>query len=111
MACFLVAAAAGIFTVAFRKSVPEEYHIKWLNIMIWGAVLALLVEHIWHGEIVPWFPFLTAMEDPADMQVMFEEMLTVGVPMLLSAVASWGVMVFIYNRYFTPGALKTAHIS
>jgi hypothetical protein len=101
MACFLVAATVGIFTTAFRNKIPEKYHIGWLNIMIWAGVLALLVEHIWHGEIVPWFPFLTAMEDPDDTVAMFTEMGQIGVPMLLIIVAAWAVMVFVANKYLS----------
>jgi hypothetical protein len=66
--------------------------------MIWGGVLALLIEHIWHGEIVPWPPFLTAMSDPADTAEMLTEMGQIGVPMLLVIVAIWAIMVFIANR-------------
>lgn len=98
MACFLVAAAVGVFTTAFRNKVPEKYHINWLNTMIWTGVVALLVEHIWHGEIVPWFPFLTAMSDPADTAVMLTEMAQIGIPMLLAIVAAWGIMVYVANR-------------
>lgn len=98
MACFLVAATVGVFTTAFRNKIPEKYHIGWLNVMIWGGVLALLVEHIWHGEIVPWFPFLTAMSDPADTAEMLAEMGEIGVPMLLIVLAIWAIMVFIANR-------------
>ena len=98
MACFLVAATVGVFTTAFRNKIPEKYHINWLNIMIWGGVLALLVEHIWHGEIVPWPPFLTAMSDPSDTAEMLAEMGEIGVPMLLIIVAAWAIMVFVANR-------------
>ena len=98
MACFLVAATVGVFTTAFRNKIPEKYHIGWLNVMIWGGVLALLVEHIWHGEIVPWFPFLTAMSDPEDTAEMLAEMGEIGVPMLLIVLAIWAIMVFIANR-------------
>lgn len=98
MACFLVAATVGVFTTAFRNRIPEKYHINWLNTMIWTGVVALLVEHIWHGEIVPWFPFLTAMSDPADTAVMLTEMAQIGIPMLLAIVAAWGIMVYVANR-------------
>ena len=98
MACFLVAATVGVFTTAFRNKIPEKYHIDWLNIMIWGGVLALLVEHIWHGEIVPWFPFLTAMSDPEDTMTMLTEMAEIGIPMLLGLVALWLTMVFLASR-------------
>ena len=86
MACFLVAAAVGIFTTVFAKKIPEKYHIEWLNVMIWGGVLALLVEHVWHGEIVPWFPFLTAMGSPDDTAAMVTEMAQIGIPILLTII-------------------------
>ena len=86
MACFLVAAAVGIFTTVFAKKIPEKYHIEWLNVMIWGGVLALLVEHVWHGEIVPWFPFLTAMGSPDDTAAMLTEMAQIGIPILLTII-------------------------
>lgn len=99
MACFLVTAAVAIFTTAFAKKIPEKYHIKWFNIMAWAGVIALLVEHIWHGEIVPWFPFLTAMENAEDTATMLTEMAQIGIPMLLGIVAAWAIMVFVYNKY------------
>jgi hypothetical protein len=111
MACFLVAAAVGVFTVAFRRSVPENLHIGWLNLMIWGSVLALLVEHIWHGEVVPWFPFLTAMENPADAAAMFHEMATIGIPMLIVVVAIWAVAVYVSNKWFASAPVASAQIS
>jgi len=99
MACFLVPAAIGVVTTVFRKEIPEKYHIKWLNTMIWGSVLALLVEHIWHGEIEPWFPFLTAMSNPGDTAAMLYEMGTIGVGMAVAVIAVWAAMVFVYNRF------------
>jgi hypothetical protein len=111
MACFLVTAAAACFTTAFSKKIPEKYHIKWFNIMAWGSVLALLVEHMWHGEVVPWFPFLTAMENPDDTATMLTEMAQIGIPMLICVVAAWAVMVFLYNRYVEPSAKRETQAS
>ena len=53
----------------------------------------LCFEHIWHGEVVPFFPFLTAMSDPGDTAEMLHEMSTVGVTMAALVTAVWGVMV------------------
>ena len=60
--------------------------------MLAGGAVLLAFEHFWHGEIVPWFPFLSAMSNPADKASMFEEMATVGVSMALLVTAVWGVM-------------------
>lgn len=106
MACFLVAAGVGVVTLLLAKKIPEKYHIEWLNIMIWATVIALAVEHIWHGEIVPWFPFLTAMSDPGDTSAMLYEMGTVGVGMVIAIFAVWALMLFINNRYLGYAAVK-----
>ncbi|MDD2626469.1 MAG: hypothetical protein PHT00_01595 [Candidatus Methanomethylophilus sp.] len=96
-------------TTVFRKKFPEKYHIKWFNTMIWGAVLALLVEHIWHGEVVPWPPFLTAMSSPGDTAAMISEMGHIGLPMLIAVFLVWAGMVLIYNHYIAPESkTKTA---
>jgi hypothetical protein len=47
------------------------------------------VERIWHGEVVPWFPFLTAMGDPGDTVALLHEMAVIGIPMVLAMVGIW----------------------
>jgi hypothetical protein len=44
-------------------------------------VILLAFEHLWHGEIVPWPPFLTAMNNPADIAPMLHEIATIGIGM------------------------------
>ncbi len=84
-------------TTTFRKNVPEQWHVGWLNTMILGGAVALAVEHVAHGEIVPWPPFLTAMSNPADAATMFHEMAAVGIPMTLAIVAAWLGIVLLCN--------------
>lgn len=45
---------------------PFSKKLKWLNNMLWGGTALLAFEHLWHGEITPWFPFLTAAGNPQD---------------------------------------------
>ena len=111
MACFLVSAAeAAVVTVVEKhvekkekereasglseatSAIPLSRKLKWLSTMLWGGVILLMFEHIWHGEVVPWFPFLTAMENSEDMMEMFKEMATVGVCMMLLVTVVWAVM-------------------
>jgi hypothetical protein len=66
--------------------------------MIFGGAIALGVEHVAHGEIVPWPPFLTAMSNPADTTAMFGEMALVGVPMTIALIFVWIVMVVVYEK-------------
>ena len=122
MACFLVPAAEAVVSAAVtRKIVHEETHeienlngmevkvydeahripfsdkLKWLTKLLAGGSVLLAFEHIWHGEVTAFFPFLTAMEDPADRAVMLHEMGTVGVSMALLTTAVWGGMVLVSN--------------
>lgn len=71
--------------------------LKWLCYMLWGGSALLCFEHIWHGEVVPWFPFLTAASDPTDKAVMLHEMGTAGVSMAILVSAVWVGIVLITN--------------
>ncbi|MCR5149881.1 MAG: hypothetical protein K6B52_01490 [Clostridiales bacterium] len=112
MACFLVSAAEAVVVTAVEKSaekkettnpkadksnraevkIPLSRKLKWLTYMLWGGAVLLAFEHVWHGEVVPWFPFLTAMSNPADAAEMFHEMATVGICMAVLITVVWFVM-------------------
>ena len=98
MACFIAPLSIGIVTTIFRKKIPENLKIGWLNIMIFGGAIMLAVEHIAHKEIILYPPFLTAMQTPAEIPVMLQEMAVVGGTMTIAMVAIWAVMVYIYNK-------------
>ncbi len=111
MACFVVPAVEAIVTTAASKvmekkelkaenngirpeneqtaKVPFSRKMKWLNNLLWGGSALLAFEHVWHGEVVPWFPFLTAAADPADAAEMLHEMATVGVSMAVLVTLVW----------------------
>jgi len=72
--------------------------LSWLNKLLWGGVLLLALEHVWHGEVVPWPPFLTAMENPADVGPMLHEIATVGVAMAVTVTVIWAIMVKVAER-------------
>jgi hypothetical protein len=112
MACFLVPAGEAIVTTVVQKVVERKEkkvggeeakktgltwsrRLGWLNKMLWGGTILLALEHVWHGELVPWPPFLTAMENPGDVAPMLHEMATVGVAMALTVTAVWGIMVLV----------------
>ncbi len=98
MACFLAPAVAAIITAGVGKKVPSKYHTEWLSTMLWGGVVMLAVEHIAHGEVVFYPPFLTAMQNPADILVMLQEIATVGGAMTLAIVMVWTVMIFAVSK-------------
>ena len=66
--------------------------LGWLNKMLWGGSALLAFEHVWHGEVVPFFPFLTAVKD-GNAAEMLHEMATTGLTMSLLVTAVWGIMV------------------
>ena len=119
MACFIVPATEAIVTtiaqkVLAKKEANMEVHhegsseiiekshfsrkLKWLNNMLWGGSALLALEHVWHGEVVPWFPFLTKAADASSRSEMFHEMATVGVSMALLVTAVWAGMVIVSSR-------------
>lgn len=117
MACFLVPATeAAVTTIAEHivkgkeehseaqeltceesRKTPFSHKLKWLNNMLWGGSALLAFEHIWHGEVVPWFPFLTAAGNPEDAMAMLHEMATTGVTMAVLVTAVWAGMVAVSN--------------
>ncbi|MGN1423353.1 MAG: hypothetical protein ACI4XA_08255 [Oscillospiraceae bacterium] len=108
MACFIVPATEAIITTAAKGVLKHheektgekiKFHLSekigWLNKMLWGGSALLAFEHIWHGEVTPWFPFLTASSNPADAAEMLHEMATSGVAMAALVTAVWACMVGI----------------
>ena len=91
-------------------AVPHPHRIKlseklsWLNMMLWGGSALLLFEHIWHGEVVPWFPFFTAASSPESTQEMLHEIMTVGVGMAVLVTGVWAVMALIADVITRPSA-------
>lgn len=68
----------------------------WLADLLWGGVILLAFEHLWHGEVVPFFPFLTAAtEGSAAVSEMLGEMASVGVLMAALVTAVWAAMVLV----------------
>lgn len=118
MACFLVPATEAIITTVAAKvikskekeesvklslsdgSVQEATRIKfsaklgWLNKLLWGGSALLAFEHLWHGEVVPFFPFLTAVEN-GETADMLAEMGSAGVMMSVLVTAVWCGMLAV----------------
>jgi hypothetical protein len=129
MACFLVPVGEAIVTtiaqkVAEKKEKKDEAEktektgikwsrrLSWLNKMLWGGSIMLALEHVWHGEVVPWPPFLTAMEHPGEVAPMLHEMATVGVAMAVAVTAIWGIMILVAELKTRASArIKAAPVS
>lgn len=87
-----------VFGTEEKISIPFSRKLGWLTKLLWGGSFLLAIEHIWHGEVVPWPPFLTAMNNPADVGPMLQEIATVGVTMAILVTAVWGVMLLVANH-------------
>lgn len=118
MACFLVPAAEAIVTtivakamkskekeestkVSFSEGVIEDAHkikfstkLGWLNKLLWGGSALLAFEHVWHGEIIPTFPFLTAVQT-GETAEMLAEMTSAGTTMAILITAVWAGMLAV----------------
>lgn len=131
MACFTVSAVAAIGVGVARHIVKHNEKklelsgrtreiekfgsdAKWSTKLAYleGSLFAgsflLAGEHILHGEVVPFPPFLTATETAEGTMEMLHEMGTVGVTMAALVVAFWAVGVLIYDivKYRKRKALK-----
>ncbi len=123
MACFLVPAAEAVVTTVVARAMksragaapvgsdssegqcakevaaksPFLRKLHWLTSMLWGGSFLLGFEHIWSGEVTPWFPFLTAAGNPNDLSAMLHEMATSGVAMAALVTVVWVGMVLVTN--------------
>lgn len=110
MACLLVPAAEAVVTTVIKKKTDKTADrakteikktfvkkLSWLINMLWGGSVLLALEHVWHGESTPWFPFLTNAANLVDASVMLRELATWGVGMTLLVTAVWAVVVAVTN--------------
>ena len=118
MACFIVPAAEAVVVTAAYIAVKHKEkklslsngqksyeasekratwsgRLSWLMGLLWGGSLLLAFEHFWHGEVVPFPPFLAAMSSPADTAEMLHEMSTAGVAMAILVTVVWGAACVI----------------
>ena len=105
MACFSAPLAAAIATGIVRrgmaaKNVEQPGTISWATKLGWleklsfGGCALLAFEHIWHGEIIFQFPFLTGVRDGNTAEVL-REIATVGGAMTALILAVWIGMLIV----------------
>ena len=107
MACFLVPTAEAIIAGVSKKSVkkheskegkiPFSTKLGWLAKMSGFGAILLAFEHVWHGEVVPFFPFLTNAVNPKNRAEMFHEMATTGVLMAALITVVWVGMLIVVH--------------
>ncbi len=87
MACFLAPLAGGIITSAISRFFKGKWNLHWLNMMFWGASAMLAVEHVAHGEVVFYPPFLTR-----GLSQVAPEIMAIGGAMAAVSVGIWTAM-------------------
>ncbi len=137
MACFIAPVAEAVVVTVTKKIIEkkerEKYQVDssqkqnqesametennrfgtklgWLAKLLWGGSFLLFIEHIWHGEIVPWPPFLTAMGSMEDTQAMLGEIATTGVSMAVVITVVWLAMIAVIKIKET-GKVKEKKLS
>ncbi|OYT38099.1 MAG: hypothetical protein B6U89_06345 [Desulfurococcales archaeon ex4484_58] len=111
MACFLVPLGLGVILAIVKKLVKNiSTKLDLLIKLLLGGSFILAIEHLWHGEIVPWPPFLTAMNNPAEIPVMINEMLINGTLMSITIISIW-ISTQIIKNYLIIKHQKTIKTS
>ena len=105
MACFLVPLGEAVAVtvakkLAFKKNADSVIREKFgcLEKMLYGGSFFLAIEHVCHGEVVFYPPFLTAMENAGETAQMLHEMATVGTTMAVAVTLVWTVAEFIKSK-------------
>ena len=108
MACFTAPLAAAIATGIVRRTVAAKdagttetigwaTKLGWLEKLFFGGCALLAFEHIWHGEIIFQFPFLTGVKNGETAEVL-REIATVGGAMTALIFAIWIGMLIVSAR-------------
>lgn len=87
-------AVVGVSTAGTEKPCFSK-KLKVLSKLLYGGSALLAFEHLWHGEIQPFFPFLTAAENPESFAEMLREVSTVGVSMAVVVTLAWVAIIAV----------------
>lgn len=117
MACFTAAIAEVALVSIIKKKaqqkeqgksiesvkIPLSTKLSWLITMLWGGVFLLAIEHIYHGEIIASFPFLTAVQN-GNTQEMLMEIVTIGGSICVFIPLVWLIACYFVDKKFTQNA-------
>jgi hypothetical protein len=101
MACFIVPLTLAVIVSIVKRisrGLAEKINLGMLEVLLWGGAGLLALEHIWHEEVVPWPPFLTAMQNPEEWSIALHEMATNGVAMTIATSALWASVQLISRK-------------
>jgi hypothetical protein len=129
MACLIAPATVAIVTTVVRKVVGKKEGVRpvrqadgsttnvsgkwtqrlgWLNLMLWGGTIVLVLDHLISGELTVSPPFLTAIETPGAVGPMFREILVTGGAMTAAVFVVWTAMI-VFVELRSRARAKVAH--
>jgi hypothetical protein len=114
MACFVAPATVALVTTVVRKVAEKRegtstaqrtdhsstkvsgkwtQRLGWLNAMLWGGTIMLVLDHILSGELIARPPFLTALSAPIQTGAVLREILVTGGAITAAVFVAWGIMI------------------
>lgn len=90
-----------------KAKIKLSRKLGWLNKMLWGGTALLIFEHVWHGEVVPYFPFFTSIQN-GDVAGMLGEIARNGITMAAVVTGVWAIVCAVVSSY-EKKAEKEAH--
>lgn len=99
MGCFVACLAEGALVHVAKKYYEKKkgkdnrtvLRLSNLSTLLLGGAFLLIIEHIWHGEVVGYFPFFTALQETDGLSTLLNEILITGGSMDLFLTLTWGL--------------------
>ena len=99
MACFTAPVAQALVVCALKSSTTKSVNpfvarLGLLQKMLFGGSFLLAIEHVYHGEVIFTWPFLTAVRD-GNTAEMLHEIATSGLAMWAVVTLVWAGIVLV----------------
>ena len=93
-----VSIKTGSFHEEAGHSLSASKKLGWLKNLLFGGSFLLGIEHLWHGEVIPYPPFLSALSSPDEIAPMIKEISTVGVTMAVVITLVWRIATLVIEK-------------
>ena len=113
MACFTAPVAQALVVGALKSSVRKDSinpfiaRLGMLQKMLVGGSFLLAIEHVYHGEVIFTWPFLTAVRD-GNTSEMLREIATSGLAMCAVVTLVWAGIVAVSSAMERAAARRAA---
>ena len=112
MACFTAPVAQALVVGALKSSTKKSINpfvsrLGLLQKMLFGGSFLLAIEHVYHGEVIFTWPFLTAVRD-GNTAEMLHEIATSGLAMCAVVTLVWAGIVLVSSSSLERAAKPAA---